>query len=244
MSLSLDDIPKKVQYMVIDSKYINRSNNAFSVNLTLDSNTHIENMNNVLGIKMVDFYVTQIGKASSSTQASNIPKYIDITCPEIPKVAQMLDERHGRLFARIPLERHYASGSNTVVKDKEWKSFERQTNYFNPMSIKQLNFNLYESQENGTYTFLKPGVNWYMVLEITVVHPKEKPKDKNVLILQALEKLTNKIEVLNMNVKKLPDKPQEHETKKYPFGYLIIAIILVLGTFIYMVNKSSPPQAM
>lgn len=51
MSLSLDDIPKKVQYMVIDSKYVNGSNNTFSVNLTLESNTHIENMNNVLGIK-------------------------------------------------------------------------------------------------------------------------------------------------------------------------------------------------
>jgi len=82
-----------------------------------------------------------------------------------------------------------------------------------------------------------------MIMEITTVNPREKPRDKNVQILQALEKLTNKIEVLNMNVRKLPDKPHE-EKKKYPFGYLVLAILAILGSFIYMVNKGGSPIPM
>jgi hypothetical protein len=82
-----------------------------------------------------------------------------------------------------------------------------------------------------------------MIMEITTVNPREKPRDKNVQILQALEKLTNKIEVLNMNVRKLPDKAQE-EKKKYPFGYLVLAILAILGSFIYMVNKGGSPTPM
>ena len=98
---------------------------------------------------------------------------------------------------------------------------------------------MYESRDNNTYTLIKPSCTWYMIVELTTVDPKEKPRDKNVQILQALEKLTNKIEVLNMNVKRLPDKPVE-ENKKYPFGYLIMAILTIMGGFIYMVNKSGP----
>ena len=246
MSLSLDDIPKKVQYVVIDSNYVNGSNNTFSFNLSLESNTHVENMGRVLGIKIVDFYITDVGEANphSDNKQTDIAEFIDIVCPDIPKSAQLLDERHGRILERIPLESHYKHSASTVQTDRQWKSYDRKTNYFNPISIKKLHFNIYECRDDRSYALLKPECTWYMILEVTVVHPKEKPKDKNVLILQALEKLTNKIEVLNMNVKKLPDKPQEHETKKYPFGYLVIALLLILGTFIYMVNKSSPPQAM
>ena len=98
---------------------------------------------------------------------------------------------------------------------------------------------MYESRDDNSYALIKPGSSWYMIVEITTVDPKEKPKDKNVQILQALEKLINKIEVLNMNVKKLPDKRQD-EKKKYPFGYLVLAILAIVGSFIYMVNKGSP----
>ena len=37
------------------------SNNTFSLDLTLESNTHVEDMSRVLGIRMVDFYITQVG---------------------------------------------------------------------------------------------------------------------------------------------------------------------------------------
>ena len=38
--VSLQDLPKKVQYIIIDSKYVNGSNNTFSIDLTLESNLH------------------------------------------------------------------------------------------------------------------------------------------------------------------------------------------------------------
>ena len=59
--MSLDDVPKKVQYIIVDSDFVNGTNNTFSLDLTLQSNTHVEDMSRVLGIKMVDCYITQIG---------------------------------------------------------------------------------------------------------------------------------------------------------------------------------------
>jgi len=243
--MSLDDLPKKVQYMVIDSKYVNGNNNIFSLNLSLESNAHVEDMGRVIGVKIVDFYITDVGKSNpnSSNTGSTIAEYVDIVCPDIPSSAQLLDERHGQILERIPLERQYAYGSGSVQTDKQWQSYTRETNYFNPISIKQLHFRMYESRDDNSYALIKPGSSWYMIVELTTVNPKEKPKDKNVQILQALEKLTNKIEVLNMNVKRLPDKPQE-EKKKYPFGYLVLAILTILGSFIYMVNKGGSPTPM
>ena len=47
--MSLDDLPKKTQYMILDSHYVTGSNNTFSYNLTLESNTHIEDMGRVIG---------------------------------------------------------------------------------------------------------------------------------------------------------------------------------------------------
>ena len=243
--MSLDDLPKKTQYMVIDSKYVNGNNNTFSLNLSLESNTHVEDMGRVIGVKIVDFYITGVGDSNPNTNngPSTIAEYVDVVCPDIPGSAQLLDERHGQILERIPLERQYTYDSTTVQTDKQWKSYNRQTNYFNPISIKQLHFRMYESRDDRSYTLIKPGCTWYMIIELTTVNPREKPRDKNVQILQALEKLTNKIEVLNMNVRKLPDKAQE-EKKKYPFGYLVLAILAILGSFIYMVNKGGSPTPM
>ena len=105
--MSLDDTPKKVQYIVVDSEFVNGTNNTFSLDLTLQSNTHVEDMSRVLGIKMVDFYITQVGESNASA-STNVAKFVDVVCPEIPKVAQILDERHGQILARVPLERHFS----------------------------------------------------------------------------------------------------------------------------------------
>jgi hypothetical protein len=40
--MSLDDIPKKTQYVIVDSSFVNGTNNVFSLDLQLESNTHIE----------------------------------------------------------------------------------------------------------------------------------------------------------------------------------------------------------
>lgn len=237
--MSLDDIPKKVQYVILDSNFVTGTNNTFSLDLTLESNTHVEDMGRVLGIKMVDFYITQVGQASPDANASNIAKFIDVVCPDIPKPAQMLDERQGQVFARVPLERHFAKDSTTVLRDKQWKSFNRHQNYFNPISIKRLDFKIFEQQDDGDYTLLQPDAKWYMVLEITTVNVKEKPKDRELQILTALQKLLKKIDTLNENVQKLPDKPPDENPKKYSFGFLIAILVSIFGGFIWWVNKSS-----
>ena len=234
--MSLDDTPKKVQYVVLDSTFVNGTNNTFSLDLTLKSNTHVEDMSRVLGIKMVDFYITQVGENSSNLN-TDIAKFVDIVCPEIPKVAQMLDERHGQILARIPLERHFTGSDEIVLRDKQWKSFNRQTNYFNPISIKQLNFKMYEQQDDGDYTLLQPDAKWYMVLEITTVNVKEKLRDRELQILIALDKLIKKIDLLNINVQKLPDKPPLEGSKKIPFGFLIAILVSFFGGFLWWINK-------
>ena len=236
--MSLDDIPKKVQYVILDSNFVDGTNNTFSLDLNLKSNTHVEDMSRVLGIKMVEFYITQVGESNSSTN-TNIAKYVDIVCPEIPKVAQILDERHGQLFTRIPLERHFSGSNDFVLRDKQWKRFQQNTNYFNPISIKKLNFKIYEEQDDGDYVTLQPDSKWYMILEITTVNVKEKPKDRELQILMALEKLLKKIDTLNHNVQKLPDKPPEENPKKYSFGLLVAFLASILGGFIFWVNKTS-----
>lgn len=236
--MSLDDVPKKVQYIILDSNFVNGTNNTFSLDLTLKSNTHVEDMSRVLGIKMVDFYITQVGGSNANTN-SDISKFVDIVCPEVPKVAQILDERHGQILARVPLERHFSGSNDFILRDKQWKRFQQQTNYFNPISIKKLNFNIFEQQDDGDYVKLQPDAKWYMILEITTVNVKEKPKDRELQILRALEKLLQKIDRLNHNVERLPDKPPEENPKKYSFGLLVAVLASILGGFIWWVNKSS-----
>ena len=68
---------------------------------------------------------------------------------------------------------------------------------------------------------------------------KEKPKDRELQILRALEKLLGKIDRLNDNVERLPDKPPDENPKKYSFGMLIAVLVSLLGGFIWWVNKSS-----
>jgi hypothetical protein len=245
--VSLQDLPKKVQYIIIDSDFVNGSNNTFSIDLTLESNLHLEDMTQVCGLKPVDFYVTQIGQANtnSDTHVSSVAKYVDIVCEDIPKRAQILDERNGQILARVPLERHYNHGAHTIVRDKQWKSFQRQTNLFNPISMQKLHFKLYEYQEDTDYVTLQPDSEWYMVLEVTSIDVEEKPVNREVQILEALHKLIGKIEDLNVNVKKLPDKEdiekiEKEKKKKYPLRYLILFITMIIGGFVFVKNKFTP----
>ncbi|ABY28034.2 hypothetical protein OtV5_232c [Ostreococcus tauri virus OtV5] len=241
--MSLDDIPKKTQYVIIDSNFVNGTNNTFSLDLQLESNTHVEDMSRVLGIKMVDFYITQVGESDpeNSIGTADIAKFVDIVCPEVPKVAQILDERHGQVFARVPLERHFTPNSATVIRDKQAKIFGRKQNYFNPISIKKLNFKIYEQQDDGDYVTLQPDASWYMILEITTVNVKEKPKDRELQILQALQQLIGKIDILNQNVQRLPDKPPEPPKEKYSFGLLVMILATIFGGFLWFVNRSASP---
>jgi hypothetical protein len=130
-------------------------------------------------------------------------KYIDILCSDLPDAAQILDERKGKIFARVPLERNFSNSANVVVNDKQWKSFHRQTNYFNPLSIKSLSFQIYElrgANSGGGYLPLQPDATFYMILEVTTIDnnvvtlPKE---DSSIKVVQAIEVLTEKFEKLS-----------------------------------------------
>ncbi|QIG59561.1 hypothetical protein [Dishui Lake phycodnavirus 2] len=233
---SLGDLPQKTQYIIVDSNFVRGTNNIFSVDLTLESNTHVEDMGKVIGVKMVDFYLTQVGE-NNANLSTNVAKFVDIICPDIPKKAQLLDERSGLIFARVPLERHFGGSNGIVIRDKQWKSFPRANQLFNPISIKSLNFKIYEYQDDGDYVLLQPDASWHMVLEITTIDVKEKPKDKNVQILQALDKLCSKIDTLNKNVAKLPDKPPEGPKKKYPFAYLLLLVASLFGGWMWWLSK-------
>jgi hypothetical protein len=245
MVLTLQDLPKKTQYIVIDSDYVDGTNNDFTFNLSLESNTHAESISQVIGLKLVDFYITQVGEANphSDDHPSNIAKYVDVVCPDIPQKAQMLDERHGQILARIPLERHFSHSSHTVLRDKQWKSFRRKTNYFNPISIQKLHFNLYEHQDDGGYHALQSDSKWYMVLEVTSVDVEEKPINREAQILEALYALINKIEKLHQSVKRLPNKEEAEKIievtnrKKFSFNYVLGAFCMLLIGYVYYVNK-------
>jgi len=244
--VSLQDLPKKIQYLVIESEFVKGTNNSFSVDLTLESNLHVEEISQVIGIKPVDFYVTQVGD-NDTTGSTNVAKYVDIICPDVPKRAQLLNERNGQILARVPLERSFTGSNSFIIRDKQWRSFQRQTNYFNPISIQKLHFEMYESQGDGDYKTLQPDASWYMVLEITTIDVKEKPVNREVQILEALGKLIGKIDELNVNVKKLPDKHdiekmEAEKKKKYPFRYLVLFMALLLGGFYFIKNKFIPSQ--
>jgi hypothetical protein len=240
MAPSLGDLPTKTQYIIVDSKFVRGSNNIFSVDLSLESNTHVEDMGKVIGVKMVDFYLTQIGENDSNLN-TNVAKYVDVLCPDVPKVAQLLDERQGLVFARVPLERHFSGSNGIVIRDKQWKSFQRRTQLFNPMSIKRLNFKIYEYQDDGDYVLLQPDASWHMILEVTSIDVKEKPVNKDTQILQALEKLCGKIDTLNRNVRRLPD-PNKKEKKKYPFVYLVLLVATILGGWLWTIGRRASPS--
>jgi hypothetical protein len=104
-----------------------------------------------------------------------------------------------------------------------------------------LNFKIYEQQDDGDYLLLQPDAKWYMVLEITTVNVKEKPKDRELQILQALQQLIGKIDILNQNVQRLPDKPPEPPKEKYSFGLLVMILATIFGGFLWFVNRSASP---
>jgi hypothetical protein len=240
MPPSLGDLPTKTQYIIVDSNFVRGSNNVFSVDLSLESNTHVENMGKVIGVKMVDFYLTQIGE-NNSNLSTNVAKYVDVLCADVPKVAQLLDERQGLVFARIPLERHFGGSNGIVIRDKQWKAFQRQTQLFNPMSIKRLNFKIYEYQDDGDYVLLQPDASWHMILEVTSIDVKEKPANKDAQILEVLEKLCGKIDTLNKNVRRLPT-PEDREKKKYPFVYLLILVATIIGGWLWFIGRRVVPS--
>tara|TARA_R110001592_G_scaffold51_3_gene290 strand:- start:1593 stop:2327 length:735 start_codon:yes stop_codon:yes gene_type:complete len=233
--MNLKEVPKKVQYVMIDSNFVTGTNNTFSINFDISSNTMIESMKDVIGIKLADFFVTQIG--SSDVGNVNAAKYIDIYCPEVPTPGQILDERRGQLFNRIALERNFGGSNNLIVHDKQWKSFYRNTNYFNPISIKKLNFTLHENRGDNDYNLLQPDASFYMILEITTIDHEAPKPDK---LARSIEKLCRRLDNLPDIILNPPPEPVSKPVgKKIPFMYLIGALVAILGGWLYFMRSGS-----
>jgi len=241
MSLSLDDAPKRVQYITIDSEFVTGSNNNFVVSLGLESNLHLERMSEVVGVRPVEFYITQIG-SNDANNANDIAKYVDVLCPELPKRCQLLDERNGQVFMRVPLERHFSGSNSVIVRDKQWKPFPRAVNFFNPISLKQLSFRLYEFQDDAEYKPLNPNCKFHMTLEVHTLDRKRKSPNKDAQTLVALERLIKKVDELNANVRKLPE-PKKDTGPKLSAMYVYACILACLGGFVFWVNRSAPTAA-
>ena len=235
--MNVKDLPKKVQYVMIDSNFVTGTNNTFSVNFGIESNTMVESMRDVIGIKLVDFFVTQIG--SSDAGNVNAAKFIDIYCPEIPTPGQILTERRGQVFNRIALERNFGGSNNLIVHDKQWKGLTRQTNYFNPISIKKLNFTLYEHQGDDDYNLLQPDASFYMILEITTIDHEAPKPDK---LAKSIEKLCRRLDDLP-DIILNPPAPTEAKKpgKKIPLMYLVAGLIAILSGWFYFM-RSGPSQ--
>lgn len=242
--ISLEEVPKKIQYIILDSTTLNINNGEFTVDFTLESNLHMEDMSKIIGFKIVDFYVTNVGRNDNGV--SDAPKYINIMCDDIPQKAQLLDEREGYVLERVPIDRNFSGVSNDIIwNDKQWTPWSRKTNYFNPISIQKLKFRMTELQASLNYDVLSPSCEFYMVVEITSIDVKEKPKDREIQILQALTSLNDKIAMLNdniVNAHKQKEEEEEIKKKKIPFGYLMLFVAFLLGSYLYFIqtkNKST-----
>ena len=247
----LNDVPHKVQYITIDSIGVkphtgtepsNSRHAPMTLDLDLNSNIHFEGMTEVIGLKVVEAYFMQVGGAGN--RDSGIARLIDIVCPQIPTAAQLLTTR-GHVLARCPLENNAVQTNDDYAFDKQTKLMTRKTNYFNPIAIKRLDFSFYQLAGHDTYQGLVNSREWSITLEITTIDAKEKPRNREIQILDALDRLMVKIGDLNHNVKKLPDAEQlekaRKETKKYPFSYLVLMMIFMLVGVYYITSKQAPP---
>jgi hypothetical protein len=225
---------RNTQYLVIDSDFVHGTNNNFVVTFGITSNTFIQEMKDVIAVKLVDIYITQIGVASGG--ADNAPKYVDVICPDIPLAGQMLSERTGQVFVRVPLERNTDGGQNFVVRDKEWKPYSHETRYFNPISINKLAFQLWEYQGDGDYVPLQAGCEFFMVLEITTVDHKAPPEDKLVTVIERLEEISDKMDKISrLMIRAQSEKIKKK--KKWPVSYLVggaVGVVLV----VYLIRRS------
>ena len=82
----------RIQYIMVDSDLVEpriddpsnppaNSSSSFTLDLNQESNLHCECINQVIGIKLVDFYITQVGNTGGGTGIG--AKYIDVVCVKI-----------------------------------------------------------------------------------------------------------------------------------------------------------------
>jgi len=228
---------RNTQYIIIDSQFVSGTNNAFSVTFGNTSNTFVQEMRDVIGIKAVDFYFTNVGTSTN--------QYIDVLCLDVPTAGQILNERTAQLLLRVPLERNISGSNNLVIYDKQWIPFKQETSYFNPITIKNLRFRINALQSDGSYVPLQPGIGFTMTLEITTMDHNQPKEDTNLLVVEAIKKLSKRMDRLNVSVTNIPVvKPEDRSKISVKYVMLILAF-LIAGFLIYafMQRSSTSPAS-
>jgi hypothetical protein len=223
MEFDFEKWAKKTQYIIIDSDFVTGTAYDFKVPFGQTSNVFIQEMKNVIGVKMVDFFVTEI----DGTKV----KYIDVLCPTIPLGAQVLDERNGQIFSRIALERNFSDD-----RDKQAKIMNQSITWFNPISLKNLKFKIFVSNIDGTYEPISTDVSFYFVIEITTLDFVKPHFDTNIRVTRAIEDLTSRVDNL---IALIPKDPERH--KKLPAWYIFVFILLVALAW-YFFTRSKGTQ--
>ncbi len=224
--MDLDQWAKKTQYLTIDSDFVKGTNSVFSVYFGIESNVFLQEMRDVIGFRLVDFYAVDI--------KGDVVKFIDVICPDIPMASQILDERSGQVFARIMNERDFNGDT-----DKHAKIFTQKTNYFNPLSIQHLAFKMFEGHADGSYVPLDPKTQFHMILEITTLDHLNPPKDNNYKLINAIDNLVRKVDEL---IKLIP-KEDPTKKKKMPAWYLFAFVGALAAAWLWFMRSgaSGPP---
>ena len=245
--IDLNDVPHRVQYITIDSvdlktytgnEAVQSRHNPVTLDIDMKSNIHVEGMSEVIGLKVVDAYFMQFG--GDGTRDSGVARFVDIVCPQVPTCAQLLTTR-GHVLARCPLERATATNDD-VTFDKQAKLMTRKTNYFNPISIKKLDFSFFELGGDDGYHVIPNSREWTITLEVTTIDAKEKPVNKDQRILDAMTALLAKIDQLNLNVAKLPER-EDAEKKKLPFSALVAVIAGIFALYATWIGRANARAA-
>jgi len=215
---------RNTQYIIIDSQFVTGTNNAFSVTFGTKSNVFVQEMRDVVGIRAVDFYTTNVGASTN--------QYIDVLCLDVPTSGQILNERTAQLLLRVPLERNISGSNNLVIYDKQWFPFQQKTNYFNPITIKQLRFKINALTSAGSYIPLQSGIGFTMTLEITTMDHTQPPEDTNLLVVEAIKKLSKRMDRLNVSITNIPVVKPEETKVKVPLKYVVIFVLLLIAGFV------------
>jgi hypothetical protein len=221
--MDLDQWAKKTQYLTVDSDFVRGTNNVFSVDFGLESNVFIQEMRDVIGLRLVDFYASNIN--------GEVVKYIDVLCADVPMAAQILDERNGQVFARIMNERDFDGDV-----DKHAKIFTQVTNHFNPISIKQLAFKINEGHVDGSYVPLNKWTQFHMILEVTTLDHLNPPRDNNYKLINAIDNLVRKVDELILLIPK-----EDPKKKKMPSWYLFALVGGLVALWLWFSRGGPPP---
>jgi hypothetical protein len=227
--MDLNTVPKKIQYMTLDSNFITGTNNACSVSFNSESNVYIDGVKDVVGLQLIEFYITQVGEDNAGNNTA--VKVIDIVCPDIPLPGQILDPRHGTVFARVPVER----SSQITLHDRDWinPAKSEYTGFFSPISMSKLHLELYELRGDNSYRRLRPDASWFMLLKIfTIDH--EAPKPDKVAI--AIDRLSDYISKMPTPQIVVPPEPKP----KIPLYTILIPVISMICAFLYTRRSSAP----